>query len=482
MKKSIAIFAAAALSLAALPLSACTKDKTEISKYVINASYDKQECRLQGTTEFTFYNSTENEITALDFNLWGNAFREDAQYKPVADAYSARAYYGGASYGRQEVEKVEGCASWEVAGDDENILTVTLTEPVYPEESCTVNITFSLDLAHANCRTGVTQSTVNLGNFYPVLCAYSEEGFVKSPYYSNGDPFVSECADFEVTLSLPKGYVAATSGKEVEKKVEETCVSTKYSLENARDFAAVLSDNFKTATRTVGEVDVTMYYCGETEPARQMDAACESLEYFSATFGEYVYPTLSVVVTPLYVSGMEYPALTMISDALDESESIYTIVHENAHQWWYAMVGSDQLNCAWQDEGLAEYSTLCFFENSPSYGFTRTATLGAAIKAYRAYYSVYNQIFGKTDTSMKRHLKDFASDYEYVNIAYNKGLLAFESVRTAMGDKKFFTALKNYYNANCYKIASQEEMISHFAALHDVEGIFNSYIEGKVVI
>nr|MDE7380254.1 M1 family metallopeptidase [Clostridia bacterium] len=398
------------------------------------------------------------------------------------DTYSAKAYYAGKSYGGESVEKVEGCASWEVAGEDQNILSVTLNEPVYPEQTVEVSITYTLDLAKVNHRTGVTANTVNLGNFYPVLCAYSQEGFIETPYYTNGDPFVSECADYEVSLTTPKDYIAATSGKEVSRSVAGEVVTSKYELSRARDFAAVISRDFKTMQRKSGNCDVTLYYCGDRQPTRELDAACESLEYFSSTFGEYAYPTLSVVFTPLCVSGMEYPALTMISEGMDEADSIYTIVHENAHQWWYAMVGSDQVNCAWQDEGLAEYSSVCFFEQYPSYGFTRTAILGAAIKSYRAYYSVYNQIFGKADTSMTRPLNEFASDYEYVNVAYNKGLLMFESVRTAMGDKKFFNALKNYFNDNCFKIASQEDLIAKLSAQHDVEGVLDSYIEGKVVI
>lgn len=482
MKKSIAILAAAAVIIAAVPVAACAKNTAESSKYVIKAAYDAEACRLTGTEEFTFYNSTDNEIKNLEFNLWGNAYREDAKYKPVDDAYASKAYYSGPSYGKQEIEKVEGCESWEIKGEDKNILNVVISEPVYPDQCCTVSITFSLDLAKVNHRTGVTAKTVNLGNFYPILCAYTQEGYTETPYYSCGDPFVSECADYEVTLSLPREYTAATSGKEVSQTVTGDILTCRYELGNARDFAAVLSDGFKTVTRKSGNVDVSVYYTGETAPEKQLTAACESLEYYSATFGEYAYPTLNVVMTPLSVSGMEYPALTMIADGLEENESVYTVVHENAHQWWYAMVGSDQVNCAWQDEGLAEYSTLCFFEKYPAYSFTRTAALGSAIKAYRAYYSVYNQIFGKTDTSMNRSIGDYASDYEYINIAYNKGLLAFESVRTAMGDKKFFSALKNYFNDNKFKIASCEEMISHFTALHDVEGMFTSYIEGKVVI
>lgn len=482
MKKTLIILCAAALTVTALPLTACKKKQTETSKYVITAAYDAEENRVSGTTDFTFYNSTGNEINTLQFNLWGNAYRKDAQYKPLSDGYSSKAYWAGVSYGGQDVEKVENCAAWEIAGEDKNILSVTLNEPVYPDQKVDVSITYSLDLAKVNHRTGVTKDTINLGNFYPVLCAYSQEGFINTPYYSCGDPFVSECADYDVTLALPKGYVAATSGKELSHTVAGEVETARFELKNARDFAAVLSNKFKTVSRQAGDCAVTMYYCGETQPDRQLDAACESLEYFSKTFGKYAYPTLSVVFTPLSVSGMEYPALTMISDSLNESESVYTVAHENAHQWWYAMVGNNQVKCGWQDEGLAEYSTLCFFENYPAYGFTRTAALGAAIKAYRAYYSVYNQIFGKADTTMTRSLNDFSGDYEYVNIAYNKGLLMFESVRTAMGDKKFFGALQSYFENNKFKIASPEEMIFHFSSRHDVEGIFASYIEGKVVI
>ena len=454
-----------------------------MSEYVISATYDEKECTLSGTTDFTFYNSTNNEISDLQFNLWGNAFRQDAKYKPVSDALSSKAYYAGKSYGAETVEKVEGCASWEVGGEDENILNVVLNSPVYPEQSVKVSITYSLDLAKINHRTGVTADTVNLGNFYPVLCAYSQEGFINAPYYSSGDPFVSECANYDVSLTLPKGYTAATSGKELSKAEAGEVVTTRYELKKARDFAAVLSNKFKTVKRDVSGCEVTVYYCGDREPVRETDAACESLDYFSRTFGKYEYPSLSVVFTPLYVSGMEYPALTMINSALDEADAVYTVAHENAHQWWYAMVGNDQVNCAWQDEGLAEYSSLMFFENNPTYGFTRTGLIGSATKAYRAYYSVYNQIFGETDTSMNRNLSEYESEYEYANIAYNKGMILFDMLRRSIGDEKFTAGLKSYFEANLYKIASYEDLCGTFInAGNDLEGFFNSFIEGKIVI
>ena len=482
MKKLICFCLAVCTVTASLTLSACGKKKADTNEYDIVASYDAETGTLTGTVGFTYYNNTNNEIGDLKFNLYGNAFREGSLFKPVSQSYTDSAYYDGESYGSMTVESVENCAGWNVGGEDENILTVTLLTPVYPEEKANITISYTLTLAHVNHRTGITENTVNLGNFYPVLCAYSSEGFVECPYYSCGDPFLSECANYRVNLDLPPEYVAATSGKAGKESTVAGRKKCTYTLDNARDFAIVLSDKFSVESRTVGDTEIKYYYYSDSSPKVSIAAAAESVEYFNSTFGKYVYPTLSVVQTGFCYGGMEYPALTMISDKQDSNGNIYTIVHENAHQWWYAMVGSDALNCAWQDEGLAEYSSLMFFENYPTYSFTRTGIVGSATKAYRAYFSVYNQIFGEADTSMNRHLSEYESDYEYANIAYNKGIVLFDMLRQSIGDEKFTSALKEYFDSNIFKIASCDDLYASFLKYGDLEGFFTSFVEGKIVI
>ncbi|MGN0813879.1 MAG: M1 family metallopeptidase [Candidatus Coproplasma sp.] len=482
MKKLFAYILTAAMSLSLIPLAACTNDQRDISRYEISVCYDQEESKLSGTVEFTYYNNTQNEIYDLKFNLWGNAYRQDALYRPVSEAYSAKAYYSGESYGGMEIENVENCAGWNVGGEDQNILTVNLLTPVYPDDNASVTITYSLTLSNVEHRTGVTENTVNLGNFYPVLCAYTTEGFAEHPYISCGEPFVSDCADYEVTLTVPYIYKAAASGALCEESRAGDNAIYRYSLSNSRDFAMVLSDKFEVLSRTEGGVQINYYYYSDTNPQTSLTVAAESLSYFSDTFGEYAYPTLSVVQTGFCQGGMEYPGLTMISDACDAATALYTIVHENAHQWWYAAVGNDQFNSGWQDEGLAEYSSLMFFENTPEYGLTRTGMLGSATKAYRAFYSVYNQIFGDADTTMNRPVSAYLSDYEYVNIAYNKALLLFEAVRTACGDAAFISALKEYYSTYKFCRAEPEALIAVFAGRADVEGIFESFIQGKIII
>ena len=60
-----------------------------------------------------------------------------------------------------------------------------------------IYVAYTLTLAEVNHRTGVTEHTVNLGNFYPVLCVWEAgSGFRECVYAANGDPFYSACADY----------------------------------------------------------------------------------------------------------------------------------------------------------------------------------------------------------------------------------------------------------------------------------------------
>ena len=251
-------------------------------------------------------------------------------------------------------------------------------------------------------------------------------------------------------------------------------------LENARDFAVVLSEEFSVEQRTAGETTVLYYYYDDAAPQRSADLARDCLLWFSDTFGEYAYETYSVVQTGFCYGGMEYPALVYVSDALAEEDAAYTLVHETAHQWWYAAVGSDQLLHAWQDEGLAEYSALLYFEESGGYGFTREGLLRAAKGMYNAYYSVRMQVFGEADTTMDRALSDFG-EYEYVALAYAKGALLFDALREGLGDKKFFAGLRRYYSACSGKLAAPEDLAASFKNA-GAGKIIASYREGKAVI
>ncbi|MBE7085136.1 MAG: M1 family metallopeptidase, partial [Clostridiales bacterium] len=419
----------------------CKKEKPLSSKYEICVEYAPENGTLAGTEKCTFENTTESELSVLKFQLYPNAYRKDALYKPVSTGTHAEAYYAGESYGEMVISSVNGAKNWEIAGEDENILYAYLERSLFPGDKVVLDIAFMVRLAKVNHRTGITERTVNLGNFFPVLCGFKNGGFYEVAYYSEGDPFYSECADYTVTVRTPKEYVVASSGTLARERVLESKTERVFEINRARDFAMVLSPSFRSMQAEVNGKTIYYYYYDEKTAQKNIDVAKEAFAYFEKTFGEYPYETYSLVQTGFCMGGMEYSALSMLSDTLQEQDVVRAIVHETAHQWWQSVVGSDQLENAWQDEGLAEYSALLFFEEYEKYSLTRDALVAEALKEYRSYYDVYGSVLGRTDTAMKRHLKDFVSDYEYKCLAYDKSVVMFDTLRKSLGDKKFLSAL-----------------------------------------
>ena len=464
-------------------LSGCKKKKNACTRYEIIAEYIPENRTLTGTAKVTFENPTDNELSVLKFQLYPNAYRKDALYAPISTAYTSSAYYNGASYGEMVISSVYGSKGWEVMGEDENILYAYLESPLYPDDKVVLDIGFIVKLAEVNHRTGVTKRTVNLGNFYPILCGIEGGGFVETVYYSDGDPFLSDCADYRVTFTAPKEYVVAATGEFVEERTLESKKEYTMSALNVRDFAIVLSENFRITTTKVGETVLSYYYYDDAFPMKTLDLIEESFSFYEKTFGEYPYLTYAVVQTGFCFGGMEYPCLVMVSDSLVKEGQARVVAHETAHQWWYAAVGSNQIEEAWQDEGLAEYSTLLFFEAYEKYGFTRDGLVKEALEEYRSYYDVYGSVLGRADTRMSRNLKDFISDYEYKCIAYDKGVLMWDTLRKSVGEKKLLTGLRRYYSTCRFQMATPQDLIGCFEKTGlDVEGFFGSFLDGKAIL
>ena len=469
----VLLFLVAPLSL----FAGCSSQK-ENNVYRISAQFSEN--TLSASMQFTFYNDEETSLSFLCFNLYGNAYREGAQNTPLT-ASQASAYYNGKSYGDMEIVSVSSCKDWEVCGEDENILRVDLEKELFPAENVTVNIEYVLTLAQVEHRTGVAKRSVNLGNFYPVLCAYEEgKGFYECVYSSNGDPFYSETADYEVTLTADEKYVAASSGQTVSATRKGGKMVCEYALENARDFALVLGEEYEVFQTQAAGVHI-LYYAYDDDNAEQtLELLSDCISYFSDTFGDFPYKTYAAVQTGFCFGGMEYPALVYLSDSLSREEYLYTAVHETAHQWWYAAVGNNECEYAFLDEGLAEYSSYLFFSEYGEYGIDAAARLKTAHSACNALVSVQEQVFGEADTTMDRPLSEYGA-YEYVVIAYDKGMLLFDALRDAVGDRAFFASLKRYYAQNSGKIATPASLSAAFKNA-GASGVIASFMDGTAIV
>jgi len=485
MKKIFTVVLCLVLCLISSSCEGCNVAEKEKTVYNISAKFDGEKV-IDAKMQVDYFNNTETEITELKFNLYPNAFREDAKLKPVPVQSMAQAYPNGVSYGGIEITN---CAQdgeiigFEISGVDSNILVLCLKNGVFPSERTILEINFTSTLPNCKLRYGYFNGVVNLGNWYPVLCVHESAGFYECTYSSVGDPFYSEVSDYNVNITVPGEYTVASGGECLKTVVDGNITTYSFTFENVRDVAFCLSKDFEVFAGNTGDIDIYFYYT-ECDFVGDVGEAIErAIDVYSNLFGEYSYDVITVVETPFLQGGMEYPQLVYVSDALGKEDFITATVHEVAHQWWYATVGNNQCEYAFLDEGLAEYSTLLFYENYPEYGVERDEIVNAKTTEYHAFYGVFDQLTGKVNTKMQRNLSGFSGEYEYVEISYVKSILMFDGFRESVGDKKFFKGLKRYYEDLKFKLATPDHLISSFEKSGcDAQGYFYSWIDGKVII
>lgn len=291
-------------------LTAC-KDVGQTCKYEIEAEYFREEGKLEGSMRVSVPNNTENALEEIPFALYANCFREGAKTPPISDLYEPAVFYGGASYGGIQVEEVTGGEDWRVGGEDENLLLVRLSEPLYPDECVTLSVRYALTLPKANHRFGIGESCVNLSCFYPQVPAQNESGFygyTPSPY---GDPFVLDRSDFSVKLTVPEDMTAACGGA-VSESAENGKRIYRCNAEGVRDAAFVLGNFTLSSTEREG-VKIDYYHFADGAPEETLKAASDAVAAFSELFCDYPFKRYAFAETDLGFGGMEYGGFAMIS-------------------------------------------------------------------------------------------------------------------------------------------------------------------------
>lgn len=433
--------------------SGCKPPVTVKQNYEIYATLN-QDMTLDCAMTYTFCNDYDNSLKEIKFSLYPNAFSERATVKPLFDSDYEDAYIGETNYGGMEIKSVKSSGKdllFETSGINDGTLTVKFNAPLKLNETATIYMDFLVKLPKIKHRFGSGNNTVNLSGFYPIACVYENGGFYESVYYPAGDPFYSNTANYLVNLTVPSTYTLASS-----MKVEKTVWSggeTEYQMvrNGVKDIAFILSEKFNVLQKTVNGIDVKYYYYNDQNPQLSLDTAVKSLEYFSKKYVVYPYSEYVVCQGDFLYGGMEYPCLSLISDNLNEENNLYTVVHETAHQWFYGLVGVNQNEEGFFDEGLTELSTALFLSDcySEKYQFNEMVTQTQNL--YNSLKKALETSVGTVNTSMKRNLKTFKSNAEYVMLAYNRSMLMFSDALTAMGKDKFIAFLKDFTAKNSGK-------------------------------
>lgn len=314
-------------------------------------------------------------------------------------------------------------------------------------------INFQTDILNGDDRLSITETGINLANFYPYKCAYDKNShkWITFDKAKTGDPFFNEFADYEIKLNVPSTYtVAGAAAERCTVNGEKTIYE--YDLKNYTQAAFCLSENFEVISKKWGDKSINCYYVknfgqnsAEKESANFYDKstllAIDALDFFKNNYGDYPRKSYSIAFVPFFCGGMEYPALSIVSAKQNVENSLKAIVHETAHQWFPLTVGNNEYSEGYFDEGLAEFLSYKYFsfKKSP----IAKSMLDSAAKTVKNYTDNV-----RAEMKMNKKLCEFSSEYEYYATAYARGLVLFYECEKLSGEKKFAAKLREFLSAN----------------------------------
>lgn len=453
--------------------------RSNLTSYTMDLKYNDTNKMISGTETIDFVNTDDIKLSEIYLHLYPNAFK-DKEKAPFTKDEIKLAYPNGFKKGYIDINNItfnnKVPASYDIDEKTGQILKVILPKKISKGDRIKFNIDFKVQLPSSEGRFGYGKNTVQITNFYPIVSVYDKNGWNNDPYYALGDPFYSDVANYKVNLSVPKNFLIASTGVAKSIKHSDNVNVISINANNVRDFAMILSPKFKVAETDIDGTKVKSYYFNEDMGLKALKYAKDAIKFYNNYIGKYPYKEYSVVESDFYMGGMEYPNLVMISKDLYSKNNIfsleYVIAHETAHQWWYGVVGNDEVKEAWLDEGLTEYSTILYIENY--YGkATADNVFNSIISGQFNKYIKSNK-----DDAMVKTLGQFKGWNDYTNIVYNKGAMVFNELRGLIGDKKFKESLNKYYSMYRYKNATTQNLIDVVDSVtgKDTGGFFGEWL------
>ncbi|MCH7732166.1 MAG: M1 family metallopeptidase [Candidatus Marinimicrobia bacterium] len=450
--------------------------------YQMNVSLDPEEHLLSGESSITYVNNSPDTLDRIYMHLYPNAFQEGSvkhrEYKTVH-------YSGGISEDNPSYIKVKDFYvgkndvkdSLEFKVDD-TILSADLLSPLLPGDTLFFHLNWEHKVREHEGRAGYKGDQYDFAQWYPKLVVYDEKGWHNVPFHAMGE-FYGEFGTFDVTIDIPEHFIVGATGVVVEGDPGWEAVTVDTSLdfsewidgldstivdsavrrivsfhaENVHDFAWITSPTFVYEHGMWNDIDIHVLYnksVGEKWTKVVRERSERAVEWLSTQFGPYPYPQVTTTHA-LLGGGMEYPMLVMNGR---ESEGL--IVHEIGHIWFFGILGNNEVDDAWLDEGFTTFQTGWYmnnryppygidFENSTRYGDFEKKWWKFTTRFESTQWQVNQYITSKYNEPIAKTSSSFGGYGSYRMNAYSKPALMLYSLRYLLGDEVFDRAMKTYY-------------------------------------
>jgi hypothetical protein len=365
-------------------------------------------------------------------------------------------------------------------------LEVALPVPVAAGGQVSLSLSFDARPRPVGGRTGYdrTNDILCLGDMLPTLVPWENGGWSYFPYSELGDLGFYETSSYEVEISSTGGERLIVGGAGSLASVDDARTRWRFEALQVRDVAYIISPHFmdprtnSSMTRQAGSTRILAYFPPEhpQDGRRQLDLVAPAVSWFSRTLGAYPFDTYTVAEMGIPLKrtdnyAQEYPMSYWIPTpwlrlgTTPGSWTWYTPVHEVGHQWFYSLIGNNQLTDPWLDEAMTSYITAEYVRaNFPD--------------QYQSTWSSTTIRPGKAKPVSAGVFSGFANENEYSATVYNSGVLMLGEVHRAMGNEAFYAALRDYYSRFKYRRATPADLIGVLQAHTgtDLSPIFGRYL------
>lgn len=366
-----------------------------VVKYDIDATLDPKKHTVDAAEKMTWRNRSDVPVKTIYLHLYLNAFEGPGstfmtEHRDNGLSFRSDVPVKDGQWGHIELKKVQQAGAtvpWSFVhpdggpATDHTVVRFDLPTAVPPHGSTTVDIDFHDQLPRVIARTGWWGTFHMVAQWFPkvgVLELAGERGATAPRWnvheFHLHSEFYADWGEYDVRMTVPKGYQVASAGVEQGAPVEKNGMVTHHFVQgDIHDFAWMAVDNFEPPLE--GAVDVpggqhvvvkVFYpkdYAASARPALQ--ATIDSIKYFSETLGPYPYQTSTCIIPPYNAGeagGMEYQTIftsdgfstvepnTLFAAALD-----FVTIHEFGHGFFYGLLASNEFEEPLLDEGLNEY-------------------------------------------------------------------------------------------------------------------------------
>ncbi|MBC8046750.1 MAG: M1 family metallopeptidase, partial [Fimbriimonadaceae bacterium] len=463
--------------------------------YVINVSLNDIKHEINGDITIEYKNNSPEPLNFIYFHLWANAYKNNSTAFAKQEIENKKTEFQFAKNDeRGYIDNlnfnVNGSAvKLEYDAKHIDIAKIILNTPLKSGEILTITTPFHVKIPSSKfSRLGHSDQSYQITQWYPKPAVYDAKGWHAMPYLNQGE-FYSEFGNYIVNITLPSNYVVAASGdlqtqNEIDflnEKADETkrmstdskdlsfpassseLKTIQYKLNNAHDFAWFADKRFHVLS---GEVTLpysqkkikTYSYFTNLEAnlwMKSIDYINKAVLNYSDWVGEYQWNVAQALEGSLSAgAGMEYPTITIIGESgtgqlLDE-----VITHEVGHNWFYGMLGFNERDFPWMDEGINSYYEHRYMEKYYP-GETLNAVLGGfpLPEKISDEYSlskatmVVNGALEKTNQSQSiaLHSMEYTS-FNYAIVVYMKTAYYMKYLADFLGQNTFDRVMGVFFN------------------------------------